>query len=219
MSDMNKLRQLIGWMCFALPIVDAIFALFGFRYFGVEPYYPSISGTHYYNSFLVFEGLMFLVSSFFLFYKGYDIKDQVLCKIAGAGGFLLAFFPCSPPSQAMVHDPWNILMLPHSVTNIIHLVGAGAFFVMLFWIIMFQFTKSGSKGMTPGKRKKNITYRACGVSILIGILMCIFDNLRPTDIGPFGLMYIGEVVLLWSTGIAWVLKGNWLMKKESLIKS
>jgi len=202
-------------MGMALPIVSVVFAYFGFRFFGIDPLFASISSTHYFNSYILFEGLVMATGLFLLTYRGYDIKDRVLSIIAGCGAILVSTFPCAPTSAAMIPAPWNVMMLPEGVSNVIHLVGAMTFFGCLFWIVEFQFTKTSSSEPSPRKKLRNRIYKVSGWIILGGLVICVLDSiLGGVFIGIFSLLFIGEAISLWAFGVPWLVKGDVLLRDE-----
>jgi hypothetical protein len=197
-------------MGIALPIADALSALI----FGHTISLPSISATHYMNSYLLFEGLVFATGLFLVTYRGYDILDHILSIIAGCGAVLLTLMPCTYGGSPYVDDH-NWLMLPQSITNVFHLVGAGIFFGCLFIIIEFQFPKTvGTVVSGSEKAKRNLLYRICGGVMLGGLLLGFLPFINFT-IGPFDNCYIGEAIALWSFGIAWLVKGEVFMRDKS----
>jgi len=195
--EMLRQRRFLGILGILLPIVDWISAVvFG----GNHPLLPSISSTYYMNSSALFVGLVFATGVFLIFYEGYDIKDFWLSKVAGAAGITLVLFPCY---YGLINH--NFLMIPMSISNVVHLVSALIFFGSLFWIIEFQFTK--------GKNvKRNRVYKICGW-IMLGGLVFGFGGARLFDFDWF--VYLGEAIALWAFGIAWLIKGQLLMKDKN----
>jgi hypothetical protein len=179
------------------------------------PYFASISATHYFNSSVLFEGLVFATGLFLMTYRGYDVKDRALSIVAGVGAILLVLFPCKP-AEPMIQYPYNFLMLPLDLTNILHIIGGLAFFFSLFWVIMFQFTKTSNT--TPEKRRRNFVYRICAVTMVSSVVLgrVLSALLEDPTIGYF---FIGESLALWSFGVAWLVKGEVLLRDGVNIKS
>ena len=219
MKDLKKyqsdssvyLRQTLGICGMLLPILDFFFAtVFGTLLHG-QPiiYTSSISATHYANSYLLFEGLVFGVGLFLICYRGYDIKDWWLSTIAGIGAIMLTLFPCNI-ADGQVR---NFLMLPNHITNIFHGIGAGTFFLTLAYIIIFQFTKSSKPKdqWSAAKKKRNMLYRIFGIMMLVSLGLGF-------GLDPFikfsHCIFIGEAFALEFFGLAWLLKGNTFLKDE-----
>jgi len=210
MNDMKKLRNTIGILGMLLPVLSLFFILV----FGRDVYFPgvldSISATHYSNAYLLFEGLVFGTGLFLLHYSGYNITDRILSIIAGIGALTLTLFPVRMGGAA--HR--NFLMIDADIANIIHGIGAFAFFAALFVIIMFQFpmsNKTFSELLGTQKAKRNTLYQICGV-LMAGFLILGFGLARYTTI-PYTI-FIGEGLALWAFGIAWLTKGGLFFKDK-----
>lgn len=201
-SDM--LRQVLGVMGMALPIVDWFFAVF----FGGHHFLlPSISSTAYMNSGILFETLVAATGLFLICYTGYDSTDYWLSTASGIGALLLVFFPCSYDAPVR-----NFALLPMSITNPIHLIGAMVFFGCLFWMLEFQFTKSApGKDLTKAKVKRNRLYKVCGW-VMLGGLIFGFGGARLFNIPWF--VYLGETIALEAFGIGWIVKGSMIIKDK-----
>ena len=96
------------------------------------------------------------------------------------------------------------------ITKWIHNITAIAFFFGLAFMEIWQFTKT-SGNMTDEKKKRNILYRTCGigmiVSIFLGGALNFLFNLPYTT-------YIGEGIGLEFFGIAWLVKGETILKDK-----
>jgi len=204
MNEMQRIRNTLGIMGMLLPIT----LLFFNNVFGqdVNPsgVMTSISATWYSIAAPFFICLVSGVGFFLFFYKGYDIRDRVLCFIAGIGALGLVFFPCILSGVELR----NFLNVPAGVSNILHFIFAFTFFAALIYIIGFQFTKT--KGIyTRKKRNRNILYIICAAlmffALLLGGLGSFFFDW--TD----GLFW-GESIALWAFGIAWLTKGGVILK-------
>jgi hypothetical protein len=206
----SVLRQVLGFCGMAMPILDWFFAVVFGR--GSNPpgfIIPSISATHYYSSYALFECLVFGVGLFLICYQGYDIKDKRLSTAAGVGAIALVLFPCSLPGAEVN----NFLMLPMAVTGVVHAVGALLFFGMLFWILEFQFTKKSGTIGTPRKRARNILYKVSGWVMLGGLVLGFGCNAL---FGRYfgGFVYLGEFISLEAFGIGWLVKGGLFLRDK-----
>jgi len=206
----NRLRNWLGLLGILLPVSSLVFNLIFGSGYNPPGFLTSISATHYSSSYLFFEGLVFGVGLFLLCYEGYDIKDRIYSVIAGSGAIVLTLFPCG------LNDGINrnFLMLPMNLTAPFHFVGAGAFFISLFFIIFFQFTKTGEKPIDKNSKfckkwVRNIIYRICGITmisaLIIGFTMPNFNN------WPYWV-FAGEWLALWAFGFAWLVKGGIIWK-------
>jgi hypothetical protein len=214
---MIKQRRVLGILGICLPILTIIFSIFGFQYFDMPFFVENISATHYYNSYLFFEGIIIAVGLFLITYEGYDIKDKWITTIGGISAIIIAFFPYQPPN-AMITNPWNFLMISPKITEIFHLIGAVTFFACLFFMQTFQFTKFDF--ITKEKEKRNLLYRICGwitlSAVIIGTGMDRMDiiGLPHITAGIFGFSFIGEAISLFAFGIAWLVKGETFLKDK-----
>jgi len=208
-SQQNLLRQALGFCGMAMPILNWIFAvIFGGGYNPTGIIIPSISACHYYSTSIIFEGLVFSTGMFLICYTGYDIKDRWLSALAGVGALVLVLFPCYLQGASVR----NFMMLPMNVTNVLHAIGALVFFGGLFWILEFQFTKSGAgTDMTPRKRLRNRLYKICGWVMLGGL---VFGFGGDALLGRYfgGFVYLGEFIALEAFGLGWIVKGEFMLK-------
>jgi hypothetical protein len=91
-----------------------------------------------------------------------------------------------------------------NVSNVIHTVSAIAFFVILAFNSIFQFTKTSGE-MTKNKKIRNIIYRICGVGMLSVFLIYLIPI--PYAAFPFKVWLI-ETIALTFFGISWLTKAN-----------
>jgi len=210
MSDMKRLRNTIGILGMLLPVLSLFFILV----FGRDVHFPdvldSISATHYSNAYLLFEGLVFGTGLFLLHYSGYNLADRILSIIAGIGALTLTLFPTR--MGGATHR--NFLMIDADIANIIHGIGAFAFFAALFVIITFQFPKSNKTSTElqgTQKAKRNTLYRICG--IVMAVFLILGFGLAWYASIPYTI-FIGEGLALWAFGIAWLTKGGLFFKDK-----
>ena len=148
-----RLRAMVGWLGMLLPWIVVI--LIG--------YIPdSISATWYTNAGTVFMIILGSASILLISYKGYEITDDILLTMSGVLGLGICLFPC-----AVTNVPGKVgtFMIDSSVSNIIHIGCALAFFALLAYNSFFLFTRS-SGDVTPKKKIRNIIYRVCGIGML-----------------------------------------------------
>ena len=186
-------RKLIGMLGVLLPIVTGILTLI------IDPsHLGSISITHYADTYILFEGVVMTTALFLFTYRGYDIKDRLLCRVAAIGAMLLVIFPC----EGLPGDPTRSLFpLEQSTSDIIHSVSASVFFLCMLFMTLFQFTKGNCS--VKERIKKILVYGACGLIQCGGIAIVVVHAVT-------GLMstFLGEYVFLIAFGIAWLIKGK-----------
>lgn len=148
-----RLRVLLGILATMLPIIVAV--LYGFI-----P--PSISATYYTATCITPFMIILGASSILLMsYKGYTRLDDIILTIAGIMGLCICLFPCYTSSVVLV----GTFQIPAHISDIIHCIAAGIFFLLLAFNSFFLFTK-GSGEPTRNKKIRNIIYRVCGIGML-----------------------------------------------------
>jgi len=205
-NDSNIIfRNTLGVLGASLPILDACFNLIFGRGYNAPGVLSSISATYYSASFVFFVGIVFATGIFLIRYRGYDVADRRVSKIAGIGALVLVFFPC----KFELAETRNFMMLPQDVTNIFHLAGALVFFGALIFMIVFQFTKTTELKPTGRKLARNILYVTCGIIMLISLIIGFGGS------ALFGWrysVYLGEWVALWAYCAAYLTKGGVILK-------
>lgn len=229
------LRQVIGILGMFLPFAVVFFAaVFGAADCLPENCFSTISATYHTNAGPIMVGLLFCVGLFLMTYDGYDKQDSLVSTISGIAAMGIAFCPCTlqvlsiDPSGQSLGTRVGILHLPIEVSNIVHLVFAATFFILLAYNSFFLFTKTSSKdGMSKAKKKRNILYRICGLVIFVSILCILVINLLYTFIfatnspdfyafeyTPYGIVF--ETIMLIAFGLSWITKGGAIMRDIDL---
>jgi hypothetical protein len=191
MINTTRLRCTVGFLGMALPwIVALLSVIFGYGF----P--DSISATYYIAPCITPFMIILGASGILLFnYHGYDKVDDVLNTIAAACGFGVCLFPCAATTAQYV----GTFNLPVAISDILHMVSAIGFFVILSYNSLFQFTK-GSPEPTENKKKRNIIFRVCGIGMLASFL------LLPLPIPH--IVWIVEMIALTFFGISWLTKAD-----------
>ena len=189
MINTTRLRCTVGFLGMALPwIVALLSVIFGYGF----P--DSISATYYIAPCITPFMIILGASGILLFnYHGYDKVDDVLNTIAAACGFGVCLFPCAATTAQYV----GTFNLPTAISDILHMISAIGFFVILSYNSLFQFTK-GSPEPTENKKKRNIIFRVCGIGMLASFL------LLPLPIPH--IVWIVEMIALTFFGISWITK-------------
>lgn len=191
MINTTRLRCTVGFLGMALPwIVALLSVIFGYGF----P--DSISATYYIAPCITPFMIILGASGILLFnYHGYDKVDDVLNTIAAVCGFGVCLFPCAATTAQYV----GTFNLPVAISDILHMVSAIGFFVILSYNSLFQFTK-GSPEPTENKKKRNIIFRVCGIGMLASFL------LLPLPIPH--IVWIVEMIALTFFGISWITKAD-----------
>ena len=192
-----RLRAMVGWLGMLLPWIVVI--LIG--------YIPdSISATWYTNACTVFMIILGSASLLLISYKGYDRVDDILLTISGVLGLGICLFPC-----AVSTSPGKVgtFMIDSSVSNIIHIGCALAFFALLAYNSFFLFTRSSGE-MTREKKMRNIIYRVCGIGMIGSFAIMLFPYFPSQT-------WVTEALALTFFGVSFLTKADiypWLFCEE-----
>ena len=197
-----RLRVMIGWLGMLLPWIVVI--LIG--------YFPnSISATWYSNACTPFMIILGSASLLLISYKGYEKIDDIILTCSGIAGLGICLFPCSIPA---VTGKIGTFMIDSKVSNIIHLIFAIIFFVLLAYNSYFLFTKCSCE-LTKKKKIRNIIFRVCGIGMVasFGILL----------LPPFHIkVWLMETIALFFFGVSFLTKADiypWLACDKSNAKN
>jgi hypothetical protein len=181
-SQVN-IRRAIGILAIAVPWLCAL-ATFSIK--------SSVSEYYHSNAQDVLVGVLVSIGFCLSLYRGYDKKDMVASVLAGVACIVVAIFPSGKDY------PVGVFQLSALPTNIMHGISAGVLFLTIAYMCFFLFTKGDTSN--PDKRKRNVVYYTCSICILFGGFLMIANT------------FFGEVVMLTSFGIAWLVKGETLFK-------
>lgn len=187
MINTKRLRCAIGFLAIALPWL-VVLILWGFP--------ESISATYYTHAGAVFMMILGSASVLLMYYDGYDKTDDILNTIAGIFGLLICLFPCKTETLQYV----GTFQAPVGVSGMIHNISAVAFFALLSYISMFQFTKSVGE-MTDKKRARNAIYRVCSIGMLLSFTILLLPKFHIQ-------MWLTEAIALFFFGVSWLTKAN-----------
>ena len=186
MFNVKRLRCFVGHLAFWLPWI-VVLILWRFP--------ASISETYYTHAGAVFMIILGACSVFLMFYDGYDKADDVLNTIAGIFGLLICLFPCGYDAERV-----GTFQVPVGVSSTIHNISAIAFFSILAYVSLFQFTKSNGN-MTEKKKKRNVIYRVCGFGMIASFAILILPSF-------YIKVWLTEMFALSFFGISWLTKAN-----------
>jgi hypothetical protein len=159
--------------------------------------------------------MLLIVAWCLIKYKGYDFIDNFVGKLAGLFALGVLFFPNSTGG-------WQ---------SVVHFVSATGLFLVFAFMCLFLFTKTKDsppnnlwhtitsfrfgliRSDEPGMERKKIrnkVYVACGISMLISMLVTILYNLFWQDTGMSVIkpVLMFEWLMIWAFAIAWMVKGQ-----------
>lgn len=195
-------RKMLGILCGLLAPLAILFGLFGDN---PAEWWYSISATYYCNSKILMIGLLFTTFVYFVSYRGYDIRDNILTTISGVAALGVIAFPTNT-SFIENSETVGLLNLPVSVSHIVHCVSAASLFVSFAVMILFQFTQSNGE-MTSEKKKRNILYKVCGLVIIFFMAF----QVATVALGEFFAGWwtlVNEAVMLSAFAVAWLCKAE-----------
>ena len=203
------LRKTLGILGISLPFVLALgnWIIFGNGLEGsISSYYHTGMGD-------VFVGILFAIGLFLFSYKGYERSDDLAGDLACLFAIGVALFPTTPENSA------SDLALK---IGIVHFAFTALFFLTLAYFALFQFTKSHpdrEPEPTIRKRQRNILYRACGIAIVLCIVLIIIVSVLPdpiaTPIREYNPVFWLEAVAVIAFGTSWLVKGEAILKDEA----
>jgi len=196
------LRRAVGGIALGLPFAVAI-PWFIYRHM-LE---SSISSYYYTGMRNLFEGSLCAVAVFQLFCRGYDRKDEVAGILSGVFALGVAFCPTTPNCGA---TPFQ------KQVGTLHYIFAALLFstLAIFCLVLFKMSAKGH-AVTPRKVIRNWVYTACGIAIilsLIAIPVLLYCFHRKYLFGCVGTTFFFETTSLVAFGVAWLIKGETLLK-------
>lgn len=200
------MRRVIGVMIILLCPLSVLFGLFGINV-NPEGWWYSVSDTYYATSAPVMISIIAICSFFMCTYNGYDIFDRIVNVISGLGLAVLVLFPCK--NKGLNLADVGIFQLPSNISSICHLAGTYTAFIGFFINVMFLFTKHGNE-LTENKKKRNLIYRICGMSIPVVTILIILHNINIITLP--NTIWIAEFIALTACGIAWLVKSEAIAK-------
>jgi hypothetical protein len=163
----------------------------------------------------VFIVMLLIVAWCLIKYNGYDFIDNLVGKLAGLFALGVLFFSNNAGG-------WQ---------SVVHFVSATGLFLVFAFICLFLFTKTKEsppnnlwhtiksfrfgiiKSNDPYmrlKKKRNKVYVACGVAMLVSMLLTVLYNLfwQDTGISVIKPVLVLEWLMIWAFAISWLVKGQ-----------
>ena len=197
----NSLARNLGILGITLPFV---------LWIGDCHLAPSISHYYYTDMGIYFTGVLFAFGLFLFGYKGYKsegepVTDNIVTNVGGFLAIVVALIPTSFNSA----DPGLTFGGPNAHTdalcNTVHLVCAATFFIIMGWMALFRFTKSGKEDKWHARRYW--IYFASGVVVWLCIAFLGIEMLLDEPVSPYSV-FIAELIALVAFGIAWLTKSQ-----------
>lgn len=197
-----ELRRAVGFIALGLPFAVALPRLITRH--ALE---GSISAYYYTGSRNLFVGGLCSIAMFLLCCRGFDRKDLIAGVSAAIFALGVAFFPTRPENPTPRQE----------TAALIHVASAILLFSTLsvFCLWLFRMTAADVR-ITREKVQRNSVYTTCGIVILgsmaaIGLCWLLHVN-SIFGIGPW---LIFETTALEAFGVAWLTKGEFILKDDS----
>jgi len=204
-SSYLELRRAVGWVALGLPFALII----PWWLLGSHMLPSSISGYYYTAMRNLFEGCLCTIALFNLCCRGYDWKDEAAGVFSAVCALGVAFCPTTPDSG--VPTPFQ------QHVGAAHLTFASLLFFTLayFCLVLFR-TTAEDRMVTRRKLQRNLVYLVCGSTILVSIALIILCKLLGQTylMGRLGAMFCFETTALVAFGIAWLVKGETILRDE-----
>lgn len=198
-----------------------IFFTWSFALTGSHFLLDSISSYYHTNLRDMLVGILCAVSVFLLSYHGYDLRDFITFKIAGISALGVAFFPAfikKSEINTYIHIAPNV----SASTNAVHYISAALFFLALAYVSLVLFPRThpriGKADRTRQKIKRNRIYRACGITILVCLVLLLLANSLPAGSGILKLapVFWIETTALFAFGASWLVKGEVVLRDKAM---
>lgn len=208
----RRMRQAIGYLGMALPIVLLLASLFR-NYVQLQ---HSISHYYYTNMREIFTGILCAVGLFLIRYKGWGnskwwLNDNLLTNVAGAAAFGVALIPTNPDAgmdkgHTLIPSDWQYLGWFHYGFAVI-LFGS---FAMLS-LKVFTLWQQRSENVAKSILDENNIYRTCGILIFVFIILIPVTNKLFPGFHYWTILF--ESLSLLTFGTSWLVKGRALGDK------
>ncbi len=214
----KALRLTVGLLGLLLPIALVVYMMIRGD---CEPdILPSISDYFHSKGHDVFIGVLSAVTLAFFVFRGYQVIDEVVGKIACFASIGVMSFPteiCQP----------NGCHLPESTSelfNALHYTSAAIFFLCLAVFSLFLFPLSykdrAPLEMTTRMKWRKRIYISCGVLILGSMVVILVFSRLPGKLHdvyvPLNPVFWLEVIMLLAFSISWLTKSHFLWADEDL---
>jgi multisubunit Na+/H+ antiporter MnhG subunit len=191
-----------------LPIITALLSNCYFLQESISHYYYTIAGD-------VFVGLLCAVAFFLIIYPGEGRWEDLWANIAGICAIGVALFPTGYHQQNDActrkyfdYDNW---------VSTVHLLSAGAFFIILGGVAIFQFPKITAPMTAKELVNRQWFYKGCGIVMWLCIAalapMKLSDNYNHF-LSVNKVVFFAEVIALVAFGCCWLTKGTELQSEK-----
>lgn len=206
-----KLRQAIGFIGILMPAIVRL----GAYYFEGIPSNESISAYYYTGTRDIFVGTLSAIGVFLFCYRGPDTQDNVLTNIAGAAAIAIGLLPTEPIYHPLILEKHPEIMTAACYRNHgplgYHIYAVITFFGIISYLTIFRFTRPTQPIITTQKRSRNKVYIVSGIVMLISLVAVVIIKAFWKDVSVFW----PETIAILAFGVAWLTKGQAILKDKS----
>jgi hypothetical protein len=191
-------RKGIGLLSLALPVVLVLGKMLldgGGIQGSISAYYYSVMRDY-------FVGTQCAIAVLLAYYR-YEPEDSYVGKAVAGFAVGIALLPTSQPG--VQHTTVQ------TVLGNVHLTCATLFFLGMAYFSFFLFTRTDPQRLpTAQKRRRNLVYRVCGITIVACLALVVVTNLVLSD-------QVREAIhpTFWLESVAvWAIAASWLTKGE-----
>jgi hypothetical protein len=187
--DYRLQRFLVGLIAFTLPPVVTHIS---------KEWLTSISASYYAGGRNMFVGMLFMVATFLIAYKGKGKYQPIMSKIAAFAAAGVALFPTT---QNGVNN---------LVSNLHYSFAAVLFSILIYFCYCF-YKSSKEKGNGKQQITRRVIYAVCATVMSVSMLVILFSTLfvPPEICESLRITFWGETAALEFFGIAWLVAGKW----------
>ncbi|MCQ0969276.1 hypothetical protein MLD63_02335 (plasmid) [Paracoccus sp. TK19116] len=213
-------RRSIGILGLFLPVSLIVYGLFSH-----DGILDSMSAYYYSPMREIFVGTLCALAVFLWTYEGYRpqpgewLSDRIVAKVASLGAAGVALLPTAPApifgaeAAPVIEDQpvtctLSQCLLGDVTASVVHFLSAAAFFGAMTVFLLFLFTKGAED--SGEKRAANRIYRACGLVILVALVLIgvlQFTGLREA-LGILRPVFWLEVAASIAIAVGWMTKGD-----------
>jgi len=187
----EAIRWLVAFITFALPILVTILSFTRLS---------SISASYYTGARDVFVGLLFVLGSFLLVYKGHSRREDWIANLGGVAAILAAIFPTLCDS------------CPVTPIAYIHAIAGNVLFLVTAYFCLGPFRQAAITKPWPKAQRRASFYAICGYSIIACIVILLIIGFAATAEfkKTWTPVFWGELLMLWIFSAAWAVAAKWI---------
>lgn len=200
--DYRALRLMVGVIALLLPIVVIQLA-------GDENGLGSISAYYHTDAHDAFVGMLFIVGTFLIAYRGRDRIQFILSKLAAIFAWAVALFPTKCRGAKSCEFPGYLQGIGVDIVFAVHVTAAVALFLILAYFCFIPFQKDiGGKEGAQGRR--SLIYKICGGLMSAAVMVALGSVLfkKSEIMYELGVIFWAETIALATFGVAWIVAGK-----------